>query len=65
MERITLSIHFKDGQCTVQGPIQDKLLCYGLLEMAKECIKNYNDQQGQNKIVIPDFIPPGTMKPGN
>ena len=31
----------QDGNVSVEGPLQDKILCYGLLEMAKDTIKNF------------------------
>lgn len=33
-----------DGQVTVSGPIHEKLLCYGLLEAAKDAIKEFGAQ---------------------
>jgi hypothetical protein len=36
---ITLS---PDGNVNVQGPIENKLLCYGLLEAAKDAIRNFD-----------------------
>jgi hypothetical protein len=41
-----------DGQVLVNGPLQDKIPCYGLLEMAKEIIKDY---KADNLIKIPDI----------
>lgn len=32
-----------EGRVTVTGPINDRLLCYGMLEMAKEIIKDFKD----------------------
>jgi hypothetical protein len=41
-----------DGRIFVNGPIQDKVLCYGLLEAAKDAIREYG-VANQNKIVTP------------
>ena len=30
-----------DGQIQVQGPLADKIACYGLLEIAKEAVRNH------------------------
>lgn len=30
-----------DGQVTVDGPVQDKIFCFGLLEVAKIAINNF------------------------
>jgi hypothetical protein len=45
------------GQINMNGPIDDKMLCYGLLEIAKEVVKTHNDNKA--KIVRPAFqLPP-------
>lgn len=31
-----------DGKISIGGPLHDKILCLGLLELAKDVIKNYN-----------------------
>lgn len=42
MQPIMLIIKFIPGQgVQVQGPIQDKTLCYGLLESAKDAIRDF------------------------
>ena len=42
-KELTLTITLNsDGQVGVTGPIGDKLICYGLLEVAKETIKDFN-----------------------
>lgn len=33
-----------DGSVQVQGPIQNRMLCYGLLEAAKDAIRRHGDQ---------------------
>lgn len=39
---ITLTITMEPGQPPqVTGPIQDKMLCYALLEIARDAIKDY------------------------
>lgn len=38
----TIVIKLKtDGNVDITGPIHDKILCYGLLEVAKSIIKDY------------------------
>lgn len=48
----------EDGKVKLNGPLQNKLLCYGLLEVARDIIKDH-------KVVIPvAAIPPGiNLKP--
>lgn len=39
-QKITITLH-KDGQITMDGPLGNKVLCYGLLEIAKDLVRNY------------------------
>ena len=48
---ITLS---PGGQINVNGPIQDKVLCYGLLEFAKDLIRVYQ----KPTIEVPRIVAP-------
>lgn len=52
---ITLTIEFDpdQGSVFVQGPIKDRLFCYGLLELAKEAIKDQGKKD--SNILIPNF----------
>lgn len=48
MEEIQLTIVMTaEGKVGVQGPIDNKILCYGLLETAKEVIAHYHVQQAR------------------
>lgn len=47
--RITVS---NTGEIRVYGPIQNKILCYGLLEIAKDIIKTYKPEE-QSDIIVP------------
>jgi hypothetical protein len=38
--RLTIELQ-KGGDLRVEGPIFDKILCYGLLETAKDIIRSY------------------------
>ena len=40
-----------EGALNVNGPLQDKMLCYGLLEMAKDAIRAH--QVEPSRIVLP------------
>lgn len=40
------------GQCQVQGPIGNKGMCYQMLELAKDCVRKYTDEN------IPGVIKP-------
>ena len=49
--KITLS---PNGQINVNGPIHDKVLCYGLLEFAKDLIRVYQNPT----IEVPRIVAP-------
>ena len=38
MITLTIMLDPENGQVKVQGPLQDRILCYGMLEMARETI---------------------------
>lgn len=41
------------GKINVTGPIDDPILAYGMLEVARDVIRDYNAEQ-QQRIVRPD-----------
>lgn len=53
-EPITLTIRIMpDLSCQVQGPINDKILSYGMIESAKDVIREYHLRKEQS-IVKPN-----------
>lgn len=51
-QKVQLVIEMDENrQIKVSGPIQDKIACYGLLEAAKDAIKDFHDNQVKSKIV--------------
>lgn len=40
-----------NGGVQVTGPIDNKLLCYGLLDCARDAIKDHSDQKAKGGIV--------------
>jgi hypothetical protein len=41
-QQVQILIEMDDkGNITVRGPIENKILCYGLLESAKDAIRNH------------------------
>jgi hypothetical protein len=38
--RLTITID-EHGRMNVQGPLENKVLCYGLLEIAREVVQNH------------------------
>ena len=51
---VTLQIAFNQvtGAVSVTGPIQNTLLCYGLMELARDVVKKYAEAN-QSRIAIP------------
>ena len=45
-----------EGQVSITGPIQEKLLCYGMLELAKDAIREFRPQ-AQPRVVLADAMP--------
>ena len=61
MHEAQLIITAVGGKVSVTGPIQNKALCYGLLECAKDAIRDFQVQAAQGgtaKLVIPDVVLP-------
>lgn len=42
-----------DGSINVNGPIKNKHLCYGLLECAKDAIREFGAKNKDSDIVVP------------
>lgn len=50
--RITLS---DKGEVRIEGPIHDKVLCYGLLDIGKDIVRNFKaDSVLVPKLLMPD-----------
>lgn len=60
-EKMVLEISYdpKTGGVQVHGPIGNKLFCFGLLEMAKMVIKDFNVEKSQ--IIKPILVLPKDM----
>ena len=48
----------KNGSLTVTGPINDKILSLGLLEMAKHIVLNHKENSG---LIVPKLVVPKGM----
>ena len=52
--KIQLTITVTPGQpVQVTGPLPDKMLCYGMLEMARDVIQSYAPNAQQRLITVP------------
>lgn len=47
--RIDIVYEPRTGAVSVTGPIQNKTLCYGMLEMAKDVIKDFSEKAAAEK----------------
>jgi hypothetical protein len=45
------------GKINVNGPINDKMLCYAMMELAKDCIREFIARQQQSPIVTAQIVP--------
>jgi hypothetical protein len=52
---VELKISFDQmtGAVRVDGPIQNPMFCYGILEMARQAIQNFAAEQAQGKKIVP------------
>lgn len=55
-EGLELKIKVIDGQVRVAGPVGDKLVCYALLEAAKDAVRDF--VASQQKLIQPANVLP-------
>lgn len=53
------------GQVRVEGPINDKMLCYAMLENARDAVKEFCDAQRASPIVTPTGADILSLRRGN
>lgn len=46
----------RNGTLSVAGPIGNKLLCYGMLDMAKDVVSNFRPKQ-PSPVIVPGIDP--------
>lgn len=51
--QLTITIDPTTGAVNVNGPIGNKMFCYGLLEMAREAIADHNKQPASSITLLP------------
>jgi hypothetical protein len=57
METVKIEIVYTPGQensVQISGPLDNKMLCYGMLEMAKHAVQSYKPSQ----IATPSIVVP-------
>jgi hypothetical protein len=60
MVELKIMLVEESGQVSVNGPISNRILCYGMLEMAKDAITQFHEKQANSKILQ---VPPGAALP--
>ena len=50
-----------DGSVAVSGPLPDRVLCYGMLEAARDAIRDFRPEE-QPRIVPAGFVQPGMRR---
>lgn len=43
----------RDGSISVNGPLTNPVLCYGLLESGKDAVRRYAAEQSEKRIITP------------
>ena len=62
---VALTINFDQttGAVRVDGPIENRLLCYGMMELAKEAIQRFAQEKAAGtKILTPHLAFPGARQ---
>ena len=60
MGNVRLQITMKaNGSVEVNGPIDNAMLCYGLLEVAKDIVRTRVQEKAERPTIIPVQILPG------
>jgi len=58
--RLIITI-FKNGTISLEGPVHDAILCFGLMEAAKDAVRAGLKKQRESHIVVPQvrMVPQG------
>ena len=56
-----------NGQVEISGPIENKMLVYGMLESARDAIQEHTARVAKGGLVVPkmSIVPPGAGQNGN
>ena len=58
MNKIVLTITMQpDGEIQISGPLGNKVLCYGMIEAAKDAVRDYVEKAAQPSIISASMIP--------
>jgi len=54
---LTITFDQMSGAVNVQGPVENGIVCYGMLEAAKDAIRNFAAQRAQRAILPATAMP--------
>lgn len=63
IKTLVIELNVATGAVSATGPIGEKLLCYGMLDCARDGIRDYNDRLARPKIVRPEGPLPPFIQP--
>jgi len=52
----------EQGNVQVSGPIANKMLCYGMLAMAHDAIRDFAAKQAESRIAVVGALPSSQLK---
>lgn len=58
MSKVSLAISFDSltGEVRVDGPIHDKIFCFGVLKIAEMIVQNYKQDNAESpRLVVPEM----------
>lgn len=58
MIQMTIQFNEQTGAINVNGPIANKVLCYGILEIAKQAIADFKPNDSKIALVNPPILVP-------
>jgi hypothetical protein len=50
--KLTITL-LSDGEVLVNGPLSDKMQCFGMMECAKDAIRDWNDREAKTTADTP------------
>lgn len=52
LKLMTIMFNINTGELDISGPIEDKVLCYGMLTSAMDLVKDFNDKRIRDKLAV-------------
>ena len=58
---LTIRLDMSTGNVQLEGPITDKILCYGMLERARDVVKDFDPNRKPALVVANGALPAGAI----